>query len=146
MSVIAWDGKTLASDKKSIRGDVLQKVTKIVQLPDGTVLAWCGQHEQGLRLRQWYADGAIAENRPVFADKDEWTRMIVAKPDGSVCMYEQEPVAQYVEEPFQAWGSGAEYALGAMAMGANARQAVEIAGRFSATCGLGVDAFDVLTN
>lgn len=44
-----------------------------------------------------------------------------------------------VVKAFHAIGSGRGEALGAMAMGADARRAVEIASRLNVGCGLGVD-------
>jgi ATP-dependent protease HslVU (ClpYQ) peptidase subunit len=52
-------------------------------------------------------------------------------------------VRQVVEDPFMAWGSGRDFALGAMAMGATAREAVAVACRFNVYCGNGIDAFDL---
>ena len=147
MSVIAWDRKTLAADKQGTRGDIAERLTKIVKINTGEVVAWCGGNDQGLLLLQWYKDGAKPETWPKFQEGENWSRMVIVKPGGIVGTYEKQPVMQPCEEePFMAWGSGAELAIGAMAMGASARQAVEIAGRFSASCGLGVDAFDVLMN
>jgi hypothetical protein len=40
-----------------------------------------------------------------------------------------------------AWGIGCDFALGAMAMGADAVQAVEITNKFSIHCGMGVDSY-----
>lgn len=44
-----------------------------------------------------------------------------------------------MDMPFWAAGSGADYAMGAMAAGKDAKEAVEIACRFDINCGLGVD-------
>lgn len=43
-----------------------------------------------------------------------------------------------------AWGSGRDYAMGAMARGANAKEAAEIAMRFDNGCGMGIDVVSVL--
>jgi hypothetical protein len=95
---------------------------------------------------------------PEFQKTDDWTRLIVVKVGNivqcdacfgvgsrstSVFFFERVPYPLIPDSLCCAWGSGAEYAMAAMAMGADARKAVEIAGRFSITCGLGVDAFDV---
>jgi len=44
---------------------------------------------------------------------------------------------------FMAWGSGRDYAMGAMEMGADARRAVEVTNVHSTDCGFGVEAYDL---
>lgn len=144
MSVIAWDGKILAADKCSCNADYRTVVTKLVRIESGIVLGWTGAMEHGLGLKDWYINGAKKENWPAFQQKDNWTRLIVGTPTGSVFQYEQEPFPQLIEDQFSAWGSGRDYALGAMEMGADAIKAVEVASRFNAACGFGVDYFRLL--
>lgn len=141
MTCIAWDGKSIAADKLLISGEIASVGTKIKRLGSGVVVGWTGTHECGLALIRWLE--GIDKNWPTFqADKDRWTRLIVIE-RGKVSVFEQEPIPQPVEGEFDAWGSGREFSLGAMAMGATAKQAVEVANRFSITCGLGVDVIDL---
>jgi hypothetical protein len=44
-----------------------------------------------------------------------------------------------ITHPFIAIGNGGDFAIGAMAAGKSARQAVRIANRLSSSCGFGVD-------
>lgn len=138
MSVVAWDGKMLAADKQMNCASLKSKCTKIYKM-DEEVLAFTGDMEVGLLLIGWYKEGADPAKYPeVQKDKDRWTRLIVVNKE--LCFfYEMLPVAIPVEDSFAAWGSGRDFALGAMAMNADARQAVEIANRFSTDCGFGVD-------
>jgi hypothetical protein len=46
---------------------------------------------------------------------------------------------QRIRHPFIAIGNGGDFALGALAAGESAREAVRIASRLSASCGFGVD-------
>lgn len=140
MSTIAWDGRTLAADKQAVTGGMREIVTKARLLPNGQVLAWTGEHECGLILAAWYESGADIDKWPKFQSGDDWTRLIVASAN-EVIVFERQPVGQLLEEPFMAWGSGRDYAMGAMAMGASAGQAVEVASRFDINTGLGVDLF-----
>lgn len=139
MSVVVWDGTSLAADRQSIINDMRSTASKICRLP-GALGAWVGTHSQGLLLIDWYRDGADPAQWPAFQkDKEEWTRLIIVNNKGLVWEYECEPVKILLEDPYMAWGSGAQYAMGALAMGASAKQAVEIANRFCVTCGVGVD-------
>lgn len=144
MSVIAWDGKTLAVDKQATCSAMPSTVSKARRLPNGEIVAWTGDQEQGLVLADWYETGAHVSNWPEFQkDREHWARLVVAGPSG-IRFYEQFPVEQVENDPFQAFGSGRDYAMGALAMGATAEQAVLVASRFNIHCGMGVDVFHVL--
>lgn len=142
MSVVVWDGKTLAADKQGTICDMKVKTTKIKRLPGGEILAWVGTQENGLALANWFVNGCKPEEWPECQKGDDWTRLIVVI-KGKAYEYEQLPIRQCVEGTPHAWGSGRDYAIGALAMGATAAEAVKVASRFSTTCGLGVDAFVV---
>lgn len=142
MSVVAWDGKTLAADKQGTNAGYAFTVTKMRRIKRGVVVAWTGTFEYGMLLAEWYAGGAKPEEWPAFQRTDGWTRLIVVE-KGKAFVFEQEPVKQPVETPFDAWGCGRDYALGALAMGAGAAEAVLVASRFSTGCGLGVDSQEV---
>ena len=144
MSTVAWDGKTLAADCMGVSSGVRTRVAKIVRLGDGRVVAWTGMQEHGLSLLHWYTDGAAPETYPAFQRTKHWTRFIVASPH-VVVFFEQEPVAQPVVGRPCAWGSGRDFALGAMACGADARKAVEIASIWDIYTGMGCQAYDVRT-
>lgn len=142
MSVIAWDGKTLAADRQATNCDMRAPITKIWRGPHGAAIGITGDMARGLLLRKWFEDGADLARYPIDNNCDDWARLIVASSSGLVC-YERLPVPLPVESTFLAFGSGRDYAMGAMAMGADARQAVEVASRFCTGCGLGIDSFDV---
>lgn len=143
MSVVVWDGKTLAADRQATNAGLRRRVSKMKQLADGTILAFVGKQDTGLALLKWYEEGHQADKFPASQkDKDDWSSMIVVQPNGTVFVYEQwgEPIETFDE--YMAWGSGRDFAIGAMAMGADAKRAVEIASQFSTDCGMGVEAFE----
>jgi hypothetical protein len=144
MSVIVWDGKTLAADMQVSYGSTACKISKIRKLKDGTILATTGSECSGALMMQWYETGADFSKYPVCqSDKDDWSRLVVVLPDGQVSCYEKYPVRIGVIQIPMAWGSGQDFALGALAMGADARKAVGIACQYSTDCGFGVEAFDI---
>ena len=140
MSVIVWDGKTLAADRQGTTGGMRTTSTKIKKLSCGAIVAWSGAAENGLELAQWWEDGADPGKWPAYQSADDWTRLIVAQ-KGQAVVYEKRPVPQVVEDPFGAWGCGRDFAVGALAMGADARAAVKVACQFATGCGMGVDSF-----
>lgn len=140
MSVIAYDGKTVAADKQATCMGLRLTATKIKTLLSGEVLAWTGEQDSGEMMAAWYADGADPKKWPSCQnDKDLWCRLIVFGTDGKVKTYERQPVAFAMEDATMAWGSGRDYAIGAMAKGADALEAVQIACRFDNGCGMGID-------
>lgn len=139
MTVVAWDGKTLAADKRAVCAGAHCTTTKLRRIASGEVLAWTGDQDAGELLAKWYAEGADVERWPEFQkDKDDWCRLIVAGSSG-VRWYERKPVSVRVEDRFAAWGSGRDFALAAMHLGKTAREAVEVACAFDVGCGNGVD-------
>lgn len=150
MSVVCWDGRTLAADKQATDCDMRVETTKIRLIKSGPfggeVVAWVGCEVDGSALADWYEQGAEPDKWPKAAqvDKESSSRLIVAGAAG--CKHFQgthAPIAIRVTEPFRAWGSGRDYAMGAMEAGADAREAVRIASKFCITCGGGVDSFNV---
>lgn len=144
MSTIAWDGKMLAADCQMTSGGIAFTCHKIRKLASGDAVGVVGSYAQGLALMNWYEAGADPTTYPKFQEnKDDWTGLLVVKPSGMVFEYEQLPVAIPLLDPLSAWGSGGKIALGAMAAGKNASQAIQIASQFDINTGMGVDYFDV---
>lgn len=141
MSVIVWDGKTLAADRLCLMGERKYTGRKIHRLDNGDLCAWSGTHTKGIELMAWYKEGAKRDLFPTASD-EEFTRLIVVSGQ-RVYAYENSPFRIELLDAYHAWGSGCEFALGAMKMGASAVKAVEIASELCSSCGLGVDAFEI---
>lgn len=138
MSVIAWDGTTLAADRQSTMADMRRVVRKIWRLKSGELAGITGNEGIGLELVKWYESGADPTKYPPMQATADWGRLTVITLTGAMD-YEQRPWPIKYREKFAAWGSGRDYAIGAMAFGASAVQAVKIASRYNALCGLGID-------
>lgn len=138
MTVIAWDGKTLAADRQATNSECRREVKKIYRLKNGEIASFCGSEAGARELLAWYEQGADPAKYPPMQATTDWVRLVLVTGKG-VVEYEQRPIPQPIIEPFFAWGSGRDYALGAMAAGASAKQAVLIASRYSVGCGMGVD-------
>ena len=145
MSIIAWDRKIIAADKMSEYCGLATQVTKLrISKNRNAIIGFTGGYENGLGLIEWFENGENAKDWPDWQKSEDWCRFIVAV-SNHVYSYEKLPYAQGNDNPFMAWGSGRDYALGAMAQGANAIEAVKIACNFCVSCGLGVDAFELAT-
>jgi hypothetical protein len=144
MTVIAWDGKILAADRQGTVGDTIYTIQKLFPLSHGGAMATTGHADSAAVMRQWWSDGANKKLWPACqSDKDKWSCLIIARPNKPVLSYETLPEPLVGVDCLAAWGIGREAALGAMAMGADAIKAVEIASRIVIGCGRGCDFIEV---
>jgi len=136
MTVIAWDGVTLAADKQASSNGMIRTVTKIFKLPDGSLFGGSGDFAFILQMYEWLQDG---EKFPeAQRDKDDWQPCFVISREG-VFVYERAPCPIRYEDFFFASGSGRDFALAALHCGKTAREAVELACKLSYECGNGID-------
>lgn len=142
MSILAYDGKIIAADRQATCGDFKRTVHKMIKLDNGTILGWTGSQDAGLTLSRWWQDGADPDKYPDFQQGKAWCRLVVLT-DGRLVTYEQTPDCFEFLDTIQAFGSGRDYAMGAMEMGADAIKAVEIASKHCTGCGMGIDWFEV---
>lgn len=131
MTVIAWDGKTLAADKQATFGGTPVPATKIFR-HNAELIGCSGNISESIQFVEWYFHGG---DKPVL--EDGFSALVIQ--NGKVYKYEKQLIPLHLDVPVWAAGSGADYALGAMAAGCSAEKAVEIACRFDIHCGLGVD-------
>lgn len=139
MSVVAWDGHTLAADRQGTRGCQPRATTKIFKR-NGHLYGIVGTISVGMQMLEWHVAGADPEKAPKQdVEGDEYCDLVVIKPDGKAVAYEVGHVAMEIEEPFWAYGCGGPTAVGALAAGANSATAVKIACDHNIHCGLGID-------
>lgn len=140
MTVIAWDGKTLAADKMATDGGGIKRtVTKIIRHGDA-MLAFTGSFDVGAELRAWWISGADPEHFPQKAREDLATLIVIRR--DSVCTYIAGPVPMIHEVERCAFGSGRDFAEAAMFLGQDAAEAVRVASHFQSDCGNGVDVLE----
>ena len=73
---------------------------------------------------------------------NDFTRLIVVDAEG-VREYVDLPLAIFSRGTYEAFGSGAEVALGALFCGADATKAVEAACHHGEGCGMGIDVMEI---
>ena len=140
MSTVVYDGKILAADRQMTSNCTIKICHKIFK-EKNYIMSFVGGLAQGLHLCEWYRKGAKVKDYPIFQlDKEDFTTLIVAKKK-EVVYYQDLPIPVKVHDSFAAWGSGSDFAMGAMAFGANAIEAVEIASKFDIYTGQGIDHF-----
>jgi hypothetical protein len=140
MTVIAWDGRTMAADKRMDCNGYPATVTKIYRMPDGALLGGSGDSDVISALRHWYQDGcnpsAYPDNR---AEQGCYATLMVVTAAGEVRLFLSSPIPIQMHNKKFAIGSGADFAMAAMYLGYSARKAVEVACALDTGCGNGID-------
>ena|SRR3990167_897099 len=138
MTCIAWDGKTLAADKRVTNSGLGSTITKVFEV-NGKIVAFSGDGDAAMEMLAWFSAGAKPEKFPARnrSEKD-WALLVVVDKEG-LRYYERTPYPIHNEDPFWACGAGRDYALAAMYLGKTAREAVEVACHFDISCGNGID-------
>jgi ATP-dependent protease HslVU (ClpYQ) peptidase subunit len=143
MTVIAWDGKTLAADKQCTSSGYATAVTKIFRVNDGLV-GFAGSPTHGMALLDWIKAGRNLDTWPASRDPGSTADILFINNEGKIFEYSGTggPYPEPCEESFIAMGSGRDYALAALYLGHGARRAVEVACALDVFCGKGIDTLE----
>jgi len=141
MSIIAWDGKIVAADKQATEGDIRSLCRKLERIR-GAIVATVGDVSHSTKLIKWYRAKGSEADFPKYSAKED-AMLIVFNDNGQVYEYGATGGKFLITDPFMAWGTGKDLALGAMAMGANAKKAAQIACKYNVTCGMGVVSYRI---
>lgn len=141
MSVIAWDGRTLAADKRACIGTLIRTTTKIFRVGDA-LCAYAGDAAGGEEMLAWFRAGAKPADFPAGQRTDEWAGLLVVR-RGEILKYERSPHPVRFEDKFFSIGCGRDFALAAMHLGHDARTAVEVAIALDSGCGNGIDTLEL---
>lgn len=133
MSVVAWDGKVMAADRQGTFGGCMPLPGCKVFEHDGVLYGSSGGIEDFNLYRDWVKAGKTGDP-PTLQE----VNFLVVE-NGQITLLTERLIPMLIEHPFYAIGGGADFAIGAMAAGANATQAVEIASRYHTGCGFGVE-------
>ena len=145
MTTIAWDGKTLAADRRVSFGSVSDgNVTKIVKRKkDGALAAAAGNSSMAAAFRRWFLNGERRlDTKPELSKDTETASGVIIRPNGVVEIHDQYGWFELETEKY-ANGSGWEIAIGAMHAGATAEEAVRIAAKLDGNTGDEVDVLEL---
>lgn len=123
MTTIAYRDGVLAADTLSTCNGMIE--TEVVKIWDhkGYLGGAAGSHALCNRFRSWFVGGMDGES-PFHGGDDG--NGLVAVPDGKIIVWGKHG-SWTVNRAFYALGSGEQIAMGAMAAGASAQEAVKIA-------------------
>jgi hypothetical protein len=135
VTTVAWKNGQLAADKKL---DQWMTTCKIFKLPNGAHLSGSGNFDDIIEIAAWFNAGCPPESIPQYSGDD--TDLLIMEADGS-CYWLTDPFLRKMKitEAYYAIGSGSKVALGAMAAGKSAKDAVIIASKHDVNTGNGVD-------
>ncbi len=127
MTTIAYRDGVLAADGRMSQGHtvVTDKYTKVKRIPGGLAVAGSGDVTRLAAFVDWLMGGSEGA-RPSLKNCDA----LVVYPSGKVEAFDETGSVILPKSGYYAEGSGRAFALGAMAMGADAREAVKVAARF----------------
>lgn len=136
MTVIAWDGSTLAADTLAVTGNLIGHTRKIHRVR-GMLVGASGNSATACELVEWARKGFKLKDYPAAQKSDYWARMMVIMPDKSICIYENAShVPIHFVDKYYAIGCGSDIAMAIMANGGNAYDACAAACKVLVDCGL----------
>ena len=142
MTTVAWDGETLAADRLTVGGNLKRTITKLYVCGD-FVYGGAGMVIEIMQVVDWLRRGAKTINSPSASSKDDCgvCGIAIHKSRKAFIVEWNESHTRLMpcEEPAWAIGCGRDFAIAAMACGKTAAEAVEIAARFDAGTGHGVN-------
>lgn len=144
MTIIAWDGKSVAADTMSVSGhyrcpDRVHKIVRNGEFVYG-MTGWSAWFDAWIK---WHRDGADPAKIPAsgIAPGDSGAFLVFGGGKAMICS----ALVPYLQETGapDAWGSACDFAIGAMVYGASAKQAVEVAIVCSTSAGGSVDVIEL---
>ena len=145
MTTIAIDKTTIAADGLRTWGDQIagRAHKKIKVVPGKAIYAFTGLAPMFDVMVEWHQKGADPEDVPQLGkDSDNGWTLIVIDKEGVGKFTSSCPYFERFDAPV-AWGAGQDYAMGAMAVGAGARRAVEAVASFTTHTGGEIQVVDI---
>lgn len=147
MTIIAFDGTLVSADRAGFFGNLRSPTTEEKLFILGQhVYGFCGQLRLMPPLLDWVRNGADPKNFPSFLEADQRTSSCLLRfnQHGECTSFSADSPYPEEEPKKWAWGSGEQIAIGAMAAGADAPNAVNIVQRYHPFTGNGIQTINVL--
>ncbi|WPJ68553.1 hypothetical protein OMDBNIEC_00067 [Salmonella phage STP-SP5] len=147
MTCIAWDGKVLAADRGVQRGDCVTTYKKVYHVNGHRgrfLIGLCGYTAFTDRVRKYFSSPVETEF-PVYTEYSKNSDLVetcgLAIDEKGNChfIYCDGQLSEPTGDPWGAEGSGCVFLAGALAAGATAEQAIQLAIQHTTCAFLGVD-------
>lgn len=136
MTTIAVRNAVMAVDRCVTNEGLRYQTDQKLHVVDGWAFAITGDIAPGLAFVDWIRKGKPADMPCQLTEDCEVVAMNIKT--GVFGSWEKPGVFIESQDAFEAWGSGARLAIGAMAFGATAEEAVKIAAAWDDSTGFGV--------
>ena len=134
MTTIAYRDGVLAADTRVSTGGIMDcEIIKIARNSDGDLAGASGDAGFSAEFLRWFLGGE-KQNTPVPKKENNPYEGLIFRSSGEINVFDEGGVCQ-VTAPYYASGSGVCIALGAMAYGADAEQAVRMAMKHDVSTG-----------
>lgn len=149
MTTIAFDGKTVAADRQVTVGGTpvkapFPKITRVTYRGVKSIVGFtCGNVCHVMPVIEWIKNECPMDDAPDIHNEGKDFSLMLVNADG--VFYSSESLI-LVPLGMVKWavGSGSDFALGAMAAGANAKRAVTLTMGLDVSTGMGIDVLKVL--
>jgi hypothetical protein len=141
MTVIAFKDGVMAADTMLSDGNAQNRVQKLFRLPDGGVAGGCGQWNRSYAGLKFLAEGGDPDSKDAPSIKD--ALLLIARPDGSLWLVEDEFPPYPLMDKYAAVGCGSDSAMMAMTLGLSAVEAVAKVTKQDVLCGDPVQSMEV---
>ena len=131
MTVVVWDGISIACDSRMTGGYIKDDTQKIFKLGNRHI-GVAGTYSAALLAIQWMKDKT--KDKPKLETQDDNEFEAIEIRDGKCYYYDENLIESPVSAPY-AIGSGCQFAMAAMWLGHDAKTAVNTAKKFDESCG-----------
>lgn len=140
MTIIAWDGTTLAADTQVITASGFKsKTNKIYEIKKDVICGWAGAQPTAIHLLNWYTNVSndMECDFPFIESEDYGAELMIIDKSGIISIYNSGcgSIPFYPETTYFAIGSGAKFAMATMHLGYDSMKAIEVANNFDPFCG-----------
>jgi hypothetical protein len=149
VTIIAYKDGVMAADTMLSSFNSQSRAQKLVRLPDGGVAGGCGLWSTAYGVLRWLADGGDLDDAAALMRERDWlppvkeAAILIARPDGSLWLLEDEFPAFPLRDSVAAIGCGADAALMGMSLGLSAVEAVAKVTKQDVLCGEPVQSMEV---
>lgn len=140
MTVVVWDGKTLAADKLIVAANAMRSRGTKIRAIGRYLIGYSGPLSVAEDFFQWARDRFPENEAPKsHTDHERGGIAMMISRDGNILIYDRSATPYRVEFDKYAIGAGAETAMTCLHLGHDAKTIVEACNATMIICGEGCD-------
>lgn len=136
MTTVVYKNGCLAFDSRLVEDNICTGTIVKGRHTKNLLMAGCGACEDIVAVFDWLEAGGGEENKKKFGlAREVKCQVLTINKNGEVISYEGQLYPMKTNSPWYALGSGSDVALGALEMGATAKEAVQVASKYDVNTG-----------